>query len=159
MVLPVEPIRREAEGAGMNEGLLTAGMVGFFTLAGSLGSAYLAHWFQERREQEQERKEHKRWIRDERKRAYGSLLEAARKLLDAALGRDPQRYDRQITEINKFLTELSIFAESEQADRLDELGVKVLESTDETRIEAVMRFHGAIWAAARKDLGIESSNL
>jgi len=135
--------------------LLTAGMVGFFTLAGSLGSAYLAHWFQERREQEQERKEHTRWIRDERKRAYGSLLEAATKLLDAVLERDPRGYDRQITEINKFLIEFRLFAGSEQADLICELGAKILESTDETRTEAVTSFQEAILDAARKDLGIE----
>ena len=136
--------------------MATGLIVGFFTLAGAVAGSLITHWFQMQRETEQQRKEHGRWVRDEKKRVYVSLLDALGRAEDS-IAKEGHVTGDVVWETKKYFMHLRLFGGKKALQDVlgtarDEFGKA---KSDEEIGEAVGGIISKVLSAAREDLGID----
>jgi len=131
-------------------------LVAVITLVGSLGGSFMANRLQIRREKEQERKEHERWVREEKKRIYVSLMDAMMRLTFSGIFKSPVTKD-DIMDLSRHFSQLNVFGTDQYARELmEDFGKNVIGSIGESGLvgnESLTRFHTKLRDTARKDLG------
>jgi len=103
-----------------------------------------------------ERKQNQRWVRNEKRRVYSSLLGALGEALKYAKLAGEIGVPRvELWEIAKHLGELRLFGEQATAQQLNDLFVaSIWEAGEFIHYTSLIEFNDTVTEVARKDLGI-----